>query len=235
MDISSIPAWVSVPAAIVTALSACAAIVVTIWKAPFEVRTLHGSNLKELLNLIAELESRGGKRDPDSAPAQGLFENPVILGLLASQVFRRPITWSDWQGIQRFTLEHNVPLDTLRRAWPYRDERKAPSVRFQMTADLCVLKTGYYVLASCLSFLIAVSVAVAARVPSSAGQLYPVGAVLLLLFFLHVHIVNRDLLAALRLCKKTKSITKASLATRIRRVFYRLVLGRRVPSPRWRN
>jgi len=136
---NSVVAWVSVIGSVVTAFLT----VVTVYKALLEAKNLRGRNVKELLELIAEAQRRIERdsdkawRYPDAKLPKCSFEDCLAKDMLASQIFGRTITWSDWVEIRKFLMDHeDVRLNLLRYAWPYRDQRKAPCVSFRMTLSI---------------------------------------------------------------------------------------------------
>jgi hypothetical protein len=135
--------WISGIGGVVVTLGT----VITAVKVVLEAKNLRRRDVKELLDLIDEAGNRFEKesanvwRSPEAKPPKGSFEDSLAKDLLASQIFGRAITGSEWIEIRKFLTAHeNVRfgrylrnIDVLRFAWFYRDQTQAPRICFRMT------------------------------------------------------------------------------------------------------
>lgn len=144
---NSIPTWVSVVVGVVGIIGT----VFAAYKAVLETKNLRRRDVKELLDLLAEARNRFEKesasawRDPGAKPPKGSFEDSLANDLLVSQIFGRAITWSDYREIRKFLMDHeNVRINDLRYAWPYRDQKQAPRISFQMTLPIWLNVAWYF-------------------------------------------------------------------------------------------
>lgn len=133
-------------------------------------------------------------------------------------------------------MDHdNVRFDILRYAWPYRDQKQAPRICFQMTWRIRLNVLGYVFISLVTLLLLGFGlmlveisinraflewlISLSPKIPNlliSVGihdsyQLLPLGAeiiLLTLLIFIPNVIFNYDGCAARLICKKTESLAK---------------------------